>query len=168
MAWRTGRSQPHNLYEGEELRGQLLTPEHARRIVGLLERGEARDASWLVKDFNALYRASKAVVESMAEGSVKQVAETASDLRGQLVRLGAAFQHTEAVRTDLMQQSREAARLYVTLERETALAARDALRTALKRLDVGAPRDATADAERLVPIINALSELLRATDGEEG
>jgi hypothetical protein len=101
MTWRTGRRVPITLYENDEVRGMLLDAGVAARVVATLNAGERYgfDDSWLVKDFNVLYRvADGALGQAQCDGY-----NTAHlrDLARQLERLKPAFTDTEEVRAYL-------------------------------------------------------------------
>lgn len=70
------------------------------RLHGLLDK---RDASWLVKDFNVLYRRALDVSESDPRPT-DECTPPMRNLRAQLERLRPAFTGTEEVRQDLRER----------------------------------------------------------------
>jgi hypothetical protein len=101
MTWRTGRRVPITLYENDEVRGMLLDAGVAARVVATLNAGERYgfDDSWLVKDFNVLYRVALDVSESQIDPS--RESPPFRNMRAQLERLKPAFTDTEEVRAYL-------------------------------------------------------------------
>jgi hypothetical protein len=100
--WRTGTKVPQNLYEGDEPRGMLLDPLVAARVAAAMN-GRAftvEDVPWLVKDFDVLYRAAKAAVDSI-EGTTIGIG-AALALSEQLARLEPAARHVLALKVSLV------------------------------------------------------------------
>lgn len=71
-----------------------------RKAVELID---GLDASWLVKDFSALYLAALDVSESIVDE--KKVTPPVRHLRAQLARLREAFVHTEEVQRYLRERN---------------------------------------------------------------
>ena len=105
MTWRTGRRVAVTLYENDDIRGMLLDADVAVRVVATLNAGERYgfDDSWLVKDFNVLYRAARMLADNALD--LKGVRGPAlAFLIAQLERLQPAFTGTEEVRAYLREK----------------------------------------------------------------
>lgn len=56
------------------------------------------DVSWLVKDFNVLYRVIRDLLRAVGKGDTDTVARALDDVAAQMMRLAPAFAMTEVAR----------------------------------------------------------------------
>lgn len=60
-----------------------------------------RDATWLVKDFNVLYRVTRDLLLAVGEGDESKTARALDAVAAQLTRLVPAYTFTEAIRLSM-------------------------------------------------------------------
>jgi len=95
--WRVGSTIPRNLYDADDNDiGRMDTAELAGRVVAAVN---ADDASWLVKDFDVLYRSALDVSESVLDPD--GASPPLRQLRAQLARLKTAFEHVQSLKASL-------------------------------------------------------------------
>ena len=95
--WRVGRTIPRNIYDADDNDiGRMDTAELAGRVVAAVN---AHDASWLVKDFDVLYRVARAELDGLAANGMNL-----PDLRAQLDRLKPAFEQVQSLKASLRER----------------------------------------------------------------